>query len=102
MAAWPYCTARWQALREQVLNEEPLCRYCTEMGHVSPSEHVDHIKPVSAHPELAFARANLQGLCASCHNSVKQREEKQGCRIGMAVDGYPVATDHHWFREDKR
>jgi 5-methylcytosine-specific restriction protein A len=96
MARWPYCTARWQALREQVLSEEPLCRYCLEMGQLSPSEHVDHIKPVRTHTDLAFTRDNLQGLCAPCHDGVKQREEKAGHRIGVGIDGVPVDENHHW------
>ncbi|HVZ44598.1 MAG TPA: HNH endonuclease signature motif containing protein [Ramlibacter sp.] len=29
--------------------------------------HIDHIKPVSAYPELEFVEWNLQLLCASCN-----------------------------------
>jgi 5-methylcytosine-specific restriction protein A len=90
VAAWPYCTKQWRLLRERVLREEPLCRYCKEMGLIQASEHVDHIKPVRTHRQLAFNRSNLQGLCAHCHNSVKQREEKLGHRIGVDVSGWPL------------
>lgn len=53
----------WRRLREQVLREEPLCRYCT----VRPSTCVDHVVPLSLAPHLAHHRNNLAGSCAPCN-----------------------------------
>jgi 5-methylcytosine-specific restriction protein A len=60
-----YNTARWKGkhgLRNQVRQEEPLCRAC---GRVT--EHIDHIEPHRNNEAKFFDRANLQGLCAVCH-----------------------------------
>jgi 5-methylcytosine-specific restriction protein A len=51
------------AVRQQVLTEEPVCRGCG----VAPSRHVDHIEGARRRPELFGVRANLQGLCGPCH-----------------------------------
>ena len=40
--------------------------------------HCDHIKRAEAYPELFWEPDNLQTLCATCHNSDKQREENGG------------------------
>lgn len=86
---WPYNTARWQRLRKVVLGAEPLCRYCTEAGRTTLATVVDHIKPWRAGGEV-WALDNLQALCTTCHNSVKQREEKLGERVGCDVNGIPL------------
>jgi len=56
-----------QRERQQVLDEEPLCRLCLDRNRTSPTEVVDHIKP------LAWGgsddRANKQGLCIRCHDA---------------------------------
>ena len=87
---WPYNTVQWRKLRRMALNSDPFCRYCAELGKVTPSVIADHIKPVRTNPELAFDLGNLQGLCFDCHNSVKAREERTGKRIGCDVEGNPV------------
>ncbi|MGE4338896.1 MAG: HNH endonuclease [Pigmentiphaga sp.] len=99
MAAWPYCTSQWQQIRLLQLQKEPLCRYCGELGHISPARHVDHIIPVRDRPDLAFSMDNLQCLCAHCHNSVKQAEEATGTRIGASTSGAPLDPKHHWNAE---
>ena len=62
---------RWRRLRLVVLSEEPICRECKR----ELSTDVDHIKPRSTHPELAWDRDNLQGLCRSCHSEKTRRGE---------------------------
>lgn len=61
---WVYRDPRWSALRQQVLSEEPLCA----AGCESPSTVVDHIRDHRGDPELAFDRANVQGMCKPCHD----------------------------------
>ncbi len=59
----------WRRLREQVLREEPCCRYC----QMRPSTVVDHILPLSRFPHLAHHRDNLAGSCAPCNGSKHNR-----------------------------
>jgi 5-methylcytosine-specific restriction endonuclease McrA len=78
-------SVQWQATRRRFRAEHPMCALCGEAF----TEHVDHIIPArqyvaqaGCHDEDDQLRAfcnerNLQGLCANCHNSKKQREERQ-------------------------
>lgn len=56
---------KWAKLRKEVF-----AKYgykCMKCGYENISNHVDHIKPVSLFPDLAFEFDNLQVLCASCN-----------------------------------
>jgi 5-methylcytosine-specific restriction protein A len=64
-----YASARWRNLRTSVLRDSPLCRQCRDEGRVTLASHVHHVKPRDTHPELAFARTNLEPLCQPCHNA---------------------------------
>ena len=57
----------WEELRQQVLEEEPICRICGK----SLSTEVEHIIPL---PKGPTERWNLRGACKSCH-SKKTRVE---------------------------
>jgi 5-methylcytosine-specific restriction endonuclease McrA len=59
----------WRRLREQVLREEPLCRWCG----VRASTVVDHLLPLSLYPHLAHDRQNLAGSCRWCNGSKGNR-----------------------------
>ena len=61
--------ADWQRLRLQVLEEEPLCRFCAEQGLVTAARDVDHIIPIVQRPDLRLVRSNLRPLCQSCHSA---------------------------------
>jgi 5-methylcytosine-specific restriction enzyme A len=97
---WPYNTRQWQRLAKMHLAEEPLCRYCKEMGRITSLARkdmvVDHIVPVKERPDLAFDVSNLQTLCRMCHDSVKRRFEATGKRVGCKQDGTPVDPGHWW------
>lgn len=73
--AW-YKTSEWQALRAEVLFDAMYT--CARCGGVGRSRDLvaDHIRPHRGDRDLFFQRANLQCLCAGCHNSYKQREER--------------------------
>ena len=60
-------SARWQAVRAQVLREEPVCRACARLGLTEPATQVDHVVPLAVAPELAFVWANLAPTCSACH-----------------------------------
>ena len=69
---------RWQKERERFLMANPLCRYCEADGVTREATVVDHIIPHRGDQSLFWDRSNWQPLCASCHSSVKQREEGRG------------------------
>lgn len=73
-----YQRPAWKRLRAYVLRQEPYCAdpfgVHAETGRPAAAEHVDHIKPLRDHPELALARSNLQGLCRSCHSKKTKQE----------------------------
>jgi 5-methylcytosine-specific restriction protein A len=55
----------WPSKRQQVINEEPVCRICSNALTVE----VDHIVNNDDH-----SRRNLQGLCVRCHRHKTARE----------------------------
>ena len=65
-----YQTPLWRALRDQVLQEEPLCRICRRV-----TEHVDHIVPRTQGG--SDTRDNLAGMCARCHSAKTAREMRR-------------------------
>lgn len=56
---------RWQKLRYQALRE--MGHFCACCGSKQRPFHVDHIKPKSKYPELAWEISNLQILCEDCN-----------------------------------
>ena len=92
MAVWPYNTSAWKSLRLHILHRDPMCVYCKELGILTPATEVDHIIPVRDDEARAFDSDNLQGLCKTCHDSVKAKEEERGYRLGCGPDGIP----HFW------
>lgn len=75
-AAAVYRSARWSAVRAQVLRDEPLCRACAAAGRTELATQVDHIVPVRVRPDLAFDRTNLQPICSVCHAAKSQAERR--------------------------
>ncbi|HWX48139.1 MAG TPA: HNH endonuclease signature motif containing protein [Roseomonas sp.] len=59
---------QWRRLRDVVLAEEPLCRFCLELGRLTPAREVDHIEPIARRPDLRLVRTNLRPLCTPCHS----------------------------------
>ncbi|MCD9825235.1 HNH endonuclease signature motif containing protein [Bradyrhizobium japonicum] len=49
----------------------------------------DHVKPHKGSEALFYDPDNLQSLCASCHNSAKQRMELGQDVVTFAADGWP-------------
>jgi len=67
----------WQKFRDTFLKENPLCAYCLKLGRPVQATVVDHIVPHRGDMRLFWQQGNHQSLCASCHSSVKQREESK-------------------------
>lgn len=58
--------ARWRALREAILREEPLCRDCQADGRVTAATDVDHIQ--AREKGGTDERSNLAPRCHACHS----------------------------------
>jgi 5-methylcytosine-specific restriction endonuclease McrA len=68
-----YDSDEWKRLRYKILIKfGRKCMCCFRFG---VPIHVDHIKPVSKFPELAFEFDNLQVLCADCNLGKSNRHE---------------------------
>lgn len=63
--AWRH--ARYEALKRS----NKRCELCGNEGQL----HVDHIKPRSKYPNLAFRLDNLQVLCRDCNLGKSNRDE---------------------------
>jgi hypothetical protein len=59
-----YGSQRWKDLQSRTLKARPYCSACGARGR---RLYVDHIVEIRDAPELAFDPANVQVLCASCH-----------------------------------
>lgn len=72
-------SGQWRKLRNRRLDDEPLCRHCTEGGLVSQAVEVDHIKPKALGGLDEWE--NTQSLCKPCHQA-KTRTDIQRIRRG--------------------
>jgi len=68
----------WRRLREAVLDAEPLCRWCSQRGRVTPAQEVDHILPLR--DGGTNERDNLQPLCCACHDDKTVRDMRARAR----------------------
>jgi len=74
--AW-YKTAKWQRLRAATFERDLFT--CQECGRIEGrTSHLicDHIKPHRGDERLFWDPTNLQTLCKSCHDAVKQAAEQ--------------------------
>lgn len=72
-----YSSMEWRQLRYKVIKKyRPKgCMAClNEFTRQNPM-NVDHIKPISKHPELALDINNLQVLCSDCNAGKYNRDE---------------------------
>ena len=64
----------WRKARAEFLRLNPTCRM---PGCGAPATVVDHIEPHRGNQALFWNKANWQPLCAPCHNSHKQIQERR-------------------------
>jgi 5-methylcytosine-specific restriction protein A len=86
--AW-YREPLWHALRSTQLRSHPQCLFHQRMGVKVQATIVDHIKPHRGSRALFFDARNLQSLCESCHNRVKQSRERSRFKP-VGKDGWPT------------
>ena len=84
------------------LREHPYCTLCRDRGVVTRATVVDHIqrwKNADGRVDWNLfwdADGNWQGLCSTCHQSVKQAFERTGVLRGCDESGVPLDSNHHW------
>ncbi len=66
----------WRKARLEYLAMHPHCRECSTQGVTRLASVVDHVIPHRGDKNLFWHRANWQPLCKPCHDSVKQRFER--------------------------
>lgn len=88
-----YNSRAWKLTRKYQLNSNPLCKICN-----NPASVVDHVIAHRGNEKLFF-HGELQSLCATCHNSYKQRFEKSGKVLGFDENGNPVDPNHIWNKK---
>jgi len=76
----------WKRVREEILNESPLCRECAKLGRTCGAVEVDHILPLSLGG--TNDRNNLQPICRECHERKTAKENSY--RIPINEDGFPT------------
>jgi len=86
-----YFTPEWRKLRVAQLRREPWCRMHAAKGEHVGASHVDHIKAHRGNRALFFDPSNLQSLCVTCHNKVKQSHERSRF-VQVGADGWPVGV----------
>lgn len=95
-----YKSQEWQRKRRYQLNKYPLCNYHLQKGETVAATVADHVTPHRGNKELFF-NGELQSLCKSCHDSIKQGEETRGYRLDVGLDGWPIDNKHPANREEK-
>lgn len=67
---------KWRQVRFEALrSHHGRCDLCGRGARHGVTMHVDHIKPKSLHPELAFEPSNLQVLCEDCNLGKSNRDD---------------------------
>ena len=69
-------TTEWDHLRNDYIENNPLCEEHLRRGFVLSAEVVDHMIPISEDPSGRLNSANLDSLCHDCHNNWKRRIER--------------------------
>ena len=72
-------TARYKAVRLRVLRrEDHLCRVCRQIGIIRAATELDHIRPAAGNARLFWDEANMQPLCAACHETKHTSDRPPG------------------------
>ena len=84
----------WDALRTAKLVRNPDCERCKQLGRTTPATVVHHIREHKGDRRLFFKVANLQSLCAPCHDGPMKQAEYRGFENSIGADGFPLDPRH--------
>lgn len=93
-----YGLKAWLQARKAQLTEQPLCKRCKATGRTTPAAVVNHRQPHKGNWQQFIDPANHESTCAPHHDTLIQREESRGHRIGSDAEGRPVDPSHPWNR----
>lgn len=79
---------RWQVLRSRVF--DAYGKKCMKCGNCDEL-HVDHIKPKSKFPKLAYKFSNMQVLCKAC-NKLKSNKHCTDYRMKFEQEEYELGV----------
>ena len=91
-----YKQALWQKIRKAQLNKAPLCERHLKRNEIVPANTVNHKEPHKGEWTKFADSDNLESVCASCHSSDIQSEERGGGTKGSDPSGTPFDPSHHW------
>lgn len=94
-----YDSVRWRKARRMWLAEHPVCAMCARQGRTTAANTVDHIRPHDDDYDKFWDMDNWQSLCSTCHNSIKQQQERHGFSQAADINGLPIDSGHPWARE---
>lgn len=69
-----YNSYGWRKFSIRYRKQHPLCVRCLTIDRATPSQVVDHIRPINKGGDK-WSDDNLQALCHRCHNSKSGREK---------------------------
>lgn len=93
-----YRTARWQRTRADQLARQPLCEVCSTPQQPVAATVCNHVDKDSKATVEGFFAGPFSSVCAPCHDSVIQKQERRGHIIGSDEAGMPRDPTHHWNR----
>jgi len=94
-----YDSVRWRKARRMWLAAHPVCAMCARQGRTTAANTVDHIRPHDDDYDKFWDMDNWQSLCSTCHNSIKQQQERHGFSQAADINGLPIDSGHPWARE---
>lgn len=75
-------------LRQQLLQQEPLCRLCKAKGKITPATIADHVVPI-AKGGAVHDIENLQPVCGPCHQEKTLLDQGKRVKRQIGQDGWP-------------
>ena len=92
---------RYRQFRERVRRDHPLCAHCAAHGLTVAGTDVDHIIPL-AHGGRLMDRANLQHLCAACHDQKTRQQQGGDQSTSRMPTGHQAPPNVHTRNQSRR
>jgi 5-methylcytosine-specific restriction protein A len=72
-----YHTQQWQRTRRLVIQRDPACVLCLQLGRITETSVADHVIPVrmrDGQDDHFYDIDTIRGLCKKCHARVSGRQ----------------------------